>query len=131
MNLLLDENLPRRWIPVLVAGGHHAVHWLDIGSSGASDELLFQTAARRQAILVSCDLDFSRLVARYRSQLPSVIQIRDVPPLPEICGAELLSLLLEFEAPLRAGALVSFSLDRRLIRLLPIDPPDAARHSSE
>jgi predicted nuclease of predicted toxin-antitoxin system len=37
MKILIDMNLPPRWIQVFAAAGSEAVHWSQVGSPTASD----------------------------------------------------------------------------------------------
>ena len=76
MKLILDENLPPRWRDYLAPFGIDAVHWTDIGKVGDTDETIFDFACEHQSIIVTQDLDFTRMLALRGTRLPSVIQLR-------------------------------------------------------
>ena len=63
MKLILDENLAPRWCDYLAAFGITAAHWKDLGSIGDSDEIIFDYACDHNAVIVTRDLDFTRILA--------------------------------------------------------------------
>ena len=120
MNLILDENLPPRWCDYLTPFGVVATHWKDLGNIGDADEVIFDYAREHKAIIVTQDLDFTRLLASRGTLLPSVIQLRLPCPIPEIIGQALLEILATHQPQLDAGCLISVDPNRHRIRLLPL-----------
>lgn len=60
----------------LNAQGHKAVHAHDIGLSQAPDSDIMRKAAKEDRIIMTCDLDFPRLLALTGDAGPSVILFR-------------------------------------------------------
>lgn len=61
--LLVDEGIGRDLIQILVAQGHNATHWLDIGSKGAHDAVVFLEAQRRGLTIFTYNRDDYLLLA--------------------------------------------------------------------
>ena len=120
MKLIIDENLPPSWVGYLQPAGHQAFHWRQVGKPGDPDELIFQYAKDNTRIILSQDLDFTRMLALRGDSLPSVIQLRVDCPLPECIGKEVLFVLESFAAELDAGCLVSVDFNTQRLRLLPL-----------
>ena len=120
MKLILDENLPPRWCDFLAAFGVAATHWKDLGDIGDPDEVIFDYACAHNAIIVTQDLDFTRILALRGTLLPSVIQLRVQCPIPEMIGQALLEILANHQPQLDAGCLISVDHKRHRIRLLPL-----------
>lgn len=59
MNFLLDSNMPRSALQVVIDAGHRAWHVRDIGLGDAPDERIDQYARTQSWILVTRDLDFA------------------------------------------------------------------------
>jgi predicted nuclease of predicted toxin-antitoxin system len=53
IKIVVDMNLPPRWVPVLKAEGYDAVHWSTIGSPGAADSEILTRTSRNQKSLKS------------------------------------------------------------------------------
>lgn len=121
MKLILDENLPPSWCDFLAPFGIQATHWRDLGNIGDPDETLFDYACEHDAVIVSQDLDFTRMLALRGTHLPSVIQLRVHCPTPEIIGQALLSVLENHRDQLREGCLITLDLKRHRLRLLPLN----------
>ncbi len=120
MKLILDENLPPRWRDYLAPFGIAAVHWKDIGNIGDPDDAIFDYACEHQAIIVTQDLDFTRMLALRGTRLPSVIQLRVSCPTPELTGPAVVRILQDHQEQLLAGCLISLDSRRHRIRLLPL-----------
>lgn len=120
MKLIIDENLPPRWCDYLAPSGIIATHWKDIGRIGDPDEIIFDYACDHNAIIVTQDLDFTRILALRGAHLPSVIQLRVSCPIPEIIGQSLLQILEKYQPQLHAGCLISLDPIRHRMRLLPL-----------
>ena len=120
MKLIIDENLPPRWCDYLAPFGITAIHWKDIGHIGDPDEIIIDYACGKNAVIVTQDLDFTRILALRGAHLPSVIQLRVSCPIPEIIGPSLLQILEKYQPQLHAGCLVSLDPTRHRMRLLPL-----------
>jgi predicted nuclease of predicted toxin-antitoxin system len=120
MKLLIDMNLPPRWVDFLRSRNIEAVHWSSIGKPDAPDQEILEHAAINGYIVFTHDLDFAFLLARSRSVTPSVIQTR-VPDLrPESIGDLLIATIEQIADQLEVGCLVTINEDRRRVRLLPL-----------
>jgi predicted nuclease of predicted toxin-antitoxin system len=65
MQLLIDMNLTPRWVAFLMSGGHHAVHWSDVGDVKAADADITEWARRQGYCVVTND---TRLPSNTRAQ---------------------------------------------------------------
>ncbi|MDR1283489.1 MAG: DUF5615 family PIN-like protein [Opitutaceae bacterium] len=120
MKLIIDENLPPRWCEYFSQSDIHATHWNNIGRNGDPDEVIFDYAYKHAAVIITQDLDFTRLLALRGSRLPSVIQLRVPCPVPEYIGSIVLQILKKHGEQLHAGCLISLESNRYRIRLLPL-----------
>lgn len=120
MNLIIDENLPPRWCDYLAPLGITASHWRDVGKSGDADDTIFDYACEHEAVIVTQDLDFTRILALRGTRLPSVIPLRVSAPVPELVGPFLLQILENHRTQLMAGCLISLEPNRHRLRLLPL-----------
>lgn len=120
MKFLLDMGLARSTGQFLRSEGHDAIHLRDLGLQRMSDEKIIEKAIAEDRIILTHDLDFSRLVAVGQSRLPSVITFRLKDMRPIQVNAYLSETLARFEIDLRAGALISVSDGSIRSRRLPI-----------
>ena len=120
MILILDENLPPRWRDYLAPFGITAIHWQEIGRIGDRDETILDYACANNAVIITQDLDFTRILALRGAIMPSVIQLRVPCPIPEIIGQALLDVLENHQQKINAGCLISIHHTRHRIRLLPL-----------
>ena len=83
MNIIVDMNLPPRWVDFLEAHGLHAVHWSAVGDLKAPDSAAMKWARQRDHAVFAHDLDFGILLSLSREAGPSIIQgTRKSPRLP-------------------------------------------------
>jgi len=120
VRIIADENLPPAWASYLSEAGHDARHWRDVGSIGDSDEIVFRKATCEKALILTQDLDFSRILAAKGTDLPSVIQLRVSIPIPDLVGPSVLSVLDVHRESLVTGCLISLSQAEHRVRLLPL-----------
>jgi len=114
-------NLTPRWVQVLVAAGHEAIHWSAVGDSGESDWVICEYARERGFVLVANDLDFPRILAHTLDRKPSIILLRGEPLVPELRGEGLISAIAACSEDLDAGAILTLDWsDRPRARLLPL-----------
>ena len=121
MRVLIDMNLTPRWTSYLVAAGHTAIHWSEVGSIRAKDGEICDYARDQKYVLLTNDLDFPRILAHTRDAKPSVILMRGEPLVPEARGRALLSAIEVCQAEIDAGAIVTLDCeDRSRARVLPL-----------
>ena len=123
MKLLIDMNLSPQWIEALADAGIEARHWSEVGDGAASDREIFQWARRHGFVLLTHDLDFSRILALTGGRSPSVILLRTHRLLPSDSADTLVEVLHRHAAEIETGSLVVVSPDRYRVRLLPLLPP--------
>ncbi len=120
MRLLLDMGLSPRTGDFLRRLGHDAVHLRDEGLGRLPDPLIVKKAAEEDRIVVTFDLDFSRILALQRIAQPSVILFRLQKFTTDQVNQRLSNVLTDHDAELEAGAIVVVDPDRTRTRLLPI-----------
>lgn len=121
MKILIDMNLSPLWVDALTNAGMEAVHWSTIGDPAAIDQVIMSYAQTNGYIVFTNDLDFGTLLAIAKSQLLSVVQVRNQDLLPAAIGNVVVSALRQVEEQLESGALVTIDRSRLRIRILPID----------
>ena len=91
------------WVRVLSAAGIDAVHWSSVGHPTAPDAEIFAWAAQNDRVILTCDLDFTDILAASGANKPSVLVLRarDVTALS--LGRELATVLLRHEDALKQG----------------------------
>jgi predicted nuclease of predicted toxin-antitoxin system len=61
VKILIDMNLPPRWVQLFANAGWEALHWSQVGSPTASDREIMAWARENGYIVFTHDLDFSAL----------------------------------------------------------------------
>lgn len=125
MKILLDMNLSPDWREPLKAAGHETVHWSEVGSHEAPDEVLIKWCRENNHVLLTQDLDFGYLLFLAGETGPSVIQLRcgDVSP---TAIASTLTEVLELESVnIGRGVLLTIYPDRHRIAVLPLRRSEA------
>lgn len=122
MKILVDMNLPPRWVAALEATGIEARHWSIIGAPRATDEEVLNWAAGNGFILLTHDLDFGAILAFSGARTPSVIQIRTQDVRPDILAKRVASAVGQLSQALSDGALVTIEPARERVRILPLRP---------
>jgi predicted nuclease of predicted toxin-antitoxin system len=103
--------------------GHDAVHVRELGMHAASDEEIFDYAAKDDRVVVSADTDFGTLLATSKQASPSAILFRHGSQHRPADQAMLLKANLpQMVDALRAGSIVVIQPDRIRIRALPLIP---------
>lgn len=120
MRFLVDENLSRKWVRELVAHGHEANHWLDIGNRAAPDAAILLHARSVNAVVLTCDLDFGDILAATGSKTPSVLQLRSGRMRPERLMPRVLSAIVQYGRLLEEGVLLTIDLKKSRARALPL-----------
>lgn len=120
MRILIDMNLSPMWVDFFEKENFEAVHWSQIGKATAPDTEIFSYAKENGYIVFTHDLDFGAILAATNADAPSVIQARTQDIMPEILGPRILRAIFQFEASLKAGALLTLDEIRERIRILPL-----------
>ena len=122
MNFLLDENLPPSLAPLLIARGHPARHVIEIGFNATADTLITDFARASGEIILTHDLDFTRILALSGEVRPSIIQFR----LKKLQSRVLVEIILQcvdrFGQELQNGSLLTVDERSVRVRKLPIRP---------
>jgi predicted nuclease of predicted toxin-antitoxin system len=121
LRFLVDNALSPVVAEALRTAGHDAEHIGDRGMQAATDEEIFDLAAREGRVVVSADTDFRTLLALRRTAEPSVLIFRRFSGRrPEEQARLLLKQLPWVREPLERGSVVVVEQDRIRIRSLPI-----------
>jgi predicted nuclease of predicted toxin-antitoxin system len=90
---LADENVPLATVAKLRQAGHN-VHWIAEEAAGLDDQAVWQLAAEQQAVLITFDRDFGRLMIQAATPRPKgVIYCRFIPVTPAEAGELILKVL--------------------------------------
>ena len=120
MRLLLDMGLAPRTPDFLCGIGHDADHVGRRGLPRLPDVQIMALAAAEDRIVVTFDLEFSRILAIQRLVQPSVILFRLDQFTTDQVNRTLATLLSQYTTELEAGAIIVVDPHRVRIRLLPI-----------
>ena len=105
----------------MLAAGHEAVHWSEVGDLRAPDTALMQWAMANGYAVFTHDLDFGTMLALNGADGPSVLQVRCLNVMPEAIGPLVLSVIRFYEAEIEQGALVVADERRERVRILPLN----------
>lgn len=130
MRFVLDMGLARRTAEFLRTKEHDAIHLRDQGLQRLSDVSIVEKALVERRVILTHDLDFGRIVALSRGQLPSVITFRLTDMRADEVNHRLEDVLQRFAPLLDEGALISVTDDAVRIRRLPVGRGDDARRST-
>lgn len=122
-------NLAPRWVKVLGEQRIDAVHWSAIGRPDAPDEELFAWAAAHERVVLTCDLDFTRLLALRAANGPSVVLLRARDTSVEGLGRQVTSVLKTYASELARGALITLDETKSRVQVLPLRLRKARRGS--
>lgn len=124
MRLLVDENLSGRVADRLQQAGYDAVHVTAVDLSNTDDEVILQSAAVDDRIIVTSDADFGTLLALSGRRRPSVLMLRSSDHLTPDQQADLVIATIErIDEDLVAGAVASVTPRRIRVRPLPTSSP--------
>ena len=118
--LLLDVNLPPSLVDHLRRRGISADHAHDRTLGRASDEQIVEHARQRGDVVVTHDLDFSRILAESGSRTPSVIIMRLRQPTLTSLASMIEVALQRAATDLAAGAIVVVEDAAIRVRPLPV-----------
>jgi predicted nuclease of predicted toxin-antitoxin system len=120
MRLLLDMGAAPRTAAFLREHGHDAIHLREQHLQRLADEDIVRKAAGERRILVTFDLDFSRLLALQRLSQPSMILFRLDAFTTDQLNTLLLDILAVHDRELEQGAIVVVEATGFRVRSLPI-----------
>jgi predicted nuclease of predicted toxin-antitoxin system len=119
MKILIDMNLSPRWADFLSLNGFEAIHWSEIGFTGAPDTEIMDYAAVNGYTVFTHDLDFGAALAKTHARKPSVIQVRVADLDPKMTAIPIIRLLRQNEDEIKQGALVTIDETKTRIHILP------------
>lgn len=114
MKFLLNENIPPSLSNRLKSFGYDSIHIYDCGLTGQSDEVVIQFAFLHGYIILTHDLDYSRIISLSGNAGPSVITFRQKVISADIIIDSLTKVIPKISDILKSGALVS--IDQELVR---------------
>lgn len=97
MNIKLDENLPARLVPALVARGHDVDTVAQEGLTGQSDAVVWQASRDAGRFFITQDLDFSDIRQFSPGSHPGLMLVRLREPGAQALLARISSLAGELE----------------------------------
>jgi predicted nuclease of predicted toxin-antitoxin system len=120
MKFLFDENLPPSFCLILRDLGYEAIHVYDVNLNATPDTAIVEYAQLNDYVILTNDLDFSRIVAVGNLSLPSVITFR-LPALNSSLFYQLISPnLADLIEPLQEGSLITIDDKKIRIQTLPV-----------
>lgn len=120
MLFLLDMNVPPSLCGALESMGHQAVHVSRLGLSVATDEAIVQAARERNAVVITNDLDFTRILAVEGTARPSLVLFRIGNSTPKQLRAALERHLPSIAETLLRGAIAVMEERSLRVRTLPV-----------
>ena len=120
MRLVIDMNLSPSWVAIFEDVGVEASHWSAIGSANAADTEIMAWASRKNCTVFTHDLDFGTLLRLTAARKPSVVQIRAEDVRPATMGKYVCAAILQTQADLQRGALLTIDPRKNRIALLPL-----------
>ncbi|MFT3684094.1 MAG: DUF5615 family PIN-like protein [Phycisphaerales bacterium] len=120
MKIIVDMNLTPRWCELLRRAGFATDHWLETGAPNAPDDAVMAWATANNAVVFTCDLDFSAILAKGRSSAPSVVQARGLDVSPEALGESVVQALTQFREELERGCILTIDSGGVRARILPL-----------
>lgn len=122
MKLLVDMNLPPRWVEFLTSAGFEANHWSKLGAKSTPDPGIVNYARAQGYVLFTCDMDFNAIISVTQGDKPSVLLISAQDPSPDVVGQQVIAALKHASADLEKGALAAVDSARKRLWVLPLMP---------
>jgi predicted nuclease of predicted toxin-antitoxin system len=120
MKILLNENIPPSLCPLWQEINWNASHANNLGLGGKSDVSIVEFAIQNEFVIITHDLDYSRIVSLSGKDKPSVLSFR----LEKVSLNLLFELInlnkIQLEHYLQKGALVSIDETGFRFRILPV-----------
>ena len=120
MKLLLDMNIPQKYVSLLREKGFDVLRWSDVGEPNAADDRIMEYARENDFIVVTYDLDFSAILSATHAPKPSVVQVRaTIPQATQIVDLIAIALLQNKDS-LISGAILTIDSKKARFRMLPL-----------
>jgi len=116
MNLCISPKL----ISKLRELGHNGIRVDELGMSKSSDYEIFEYARQHDMVILTADMDFTRILAYTKSGKPSTIVFHLKNPSYENMIKYLQEVLRKFETNLQKGAIILVKEGRIRVRNLPL-----------
>ena len=120
MKLLLDMNIPLKYVRLLKEKGFEALHWSDIGNPKALDDQIMAYARKHDLTVVTYDLDFSAILSLTHDLKPSVVQVRATLPHATQIVSLIAIAISQNNDSLQNGAIMTIDTTKVRVRLLPL-----------
>ncbi len=120
MKFLLDMGLAQNTACFLRDLGHDAVHLREQGLQRLLDEDIVEKAQDENRVIITHDLDFGRIIALSRRQLPSLVTLRLSNMCPQVVNDYLEYVLEHWLVDLANGAMISVTDETIRVRRLPV-----------
>jgi predicted nuclease of predicted toxin-antitoxin system len=120
MRLLADLHISPQTVAFLVSLGHDVIRVSDVLAINATDESIIEEARRDSRIILTQDLDFSRIIAVSGESGPSLISLRLESSRPEYVNSLLSRALPDLEAEGMQATIVTIEDAAIRRRSLPI-----------
>jgi predicted nuclease of predicted toxin-antitoxin system len=121
VKILLNMNMSPRFAALLHVGGFACEHCSNIGAPDADDRTIMAFARINDVVVLTHDLDFGDVLAATNADKPSVVIVRVANMTPEFLAGPVVAGLNQCAKDLEQGALDNFDLQRRRVRLLPLN----------
>ncbi|MBX2967510.1 MAG: DUF5615 family PIN-like protein [Cyclobacteriaceae bacterium] len=121
MKFLLNENISPSLKGKLSTVQIVSAHVKDIGLIGQPDVQIIEYARSNDYIIITHDLDYSRIISLSAKEKPSVITVRADKISSEILFTIIRQNIANLQSYLEKGALVTIEEDKIRFRLLPIE----------
>jgi len=120
MKLLIDMNLSPKLTDFLISCNIISTHWSTVGKTTATDSEIVIYALQNNYVIVTCDLDFSAILAVTHGKRPSIVQVRTrYMPLNELAETVINSINQNID-DLNLGAILTIDAKKSRSRLLPL-----------
>ena len=83
IKFLIDNNISPKVSLALRMSGYESENVRQLGMAASTDEEIFQHANDTFSTIISADTDFGYILSKWKGNLPSVILLRMIPPIPE------------------------------------------------
>jgi len=120
MKILLDMNIPLKYVALLEKRGFAPLCWSDVGAPSATDAEIMAYARNNNYIVLTYDLDFSTILSVTHELKPSVAQIRASAIHAERAVDLIANALIQNAEEMEKGAILSIDLKKARLRLLPL-----------
>ena len=121
LQFLADMNISPQTVSDLCRRGWDVVRVSDLMPDNSPDEDILELARRRGMVLLTQDLDFSKLIALSGYDSPSLVTLRVSITDPEVITRVLLEVFPNIERALREGFAVTIDDRSARARKLPIE----------